>query len=43
MVAKRGRLGDGLLEESRACHYRMHNLIHQYARSLAAAHDFADE
>ncbi len=34
---------DGLLAEPAPRRYRMHNLIHQYARSLAAADDFADE
>jgi len=34
---------DGLLAEPVPRRYRMHNLIHQYARSLAAADDFADE
>ncbi len=34
---------DGLLGEPLPRRYQMHNLIHQYARSLAAADDFADE
>ncbi len=34
---------DGLLAEPLPRRYQMHNLIHQYARSLAAADDFADE
>jgi hypothetical protein len=34
---------DGLLAEPAPRRYRMHNLIHQYARSLAEADDFADE
>jgi hypothetical protein len=34
---------DGLLTEPLPRRYRMHNLIHQYARSLATADDFADE
>lgn len=34
---------DGLLAEPALRRYRMHNLIHQYARSLAAADEFADE
>ncbi len=34
---------DGLLAEPLPRRYRMHNLIHQYARSLATADDFADE
>ena len=34
---------DGLLAEPLPRRYRMHNLIHQYARSLAEADDFADE
>jgi len=34
---------DGLLAEPVPRRYRMHNLIHQYARSLAAADEFADE
>jgi hypothetical protein len=35
--------GDGLLAEPVLRRYRMHNLIHEYARTLAAAEDFADE
>jgi hypothetical protein len=35
--------GDRLLNEPAPGRYRMHNLIHQYARALAAADDFADE
>jgi predicted ATPase len=34
---------DGLLAEPVPRRYRLHNLIHEYARSLAAADDFADE
>jgi hypothetical protein len=34
---------DGLLAEPLPRRYRMHNLIHQYARSLAEADEFADE
>jgi hypothetical protein len=34
---------DGLLAEPLPRRYQMHNLIHQYARSLAADDDFADE
>ena len=34
---------DGLLAEPLPRRYQMHNLIHQYARSLAAADEFADE
>jgi hypothetical protein len=34
---------DGLLTEPLPRRYQMHNLIHQYARSFAAADDFADE
>jgi hypothetical protein len=34
---------DGLLSEPSPRRYRMHNLIHLYARSLAAADDFTDE
>jgi hypothetical protein len=38
-----GLHGDRLLAEPVPRRYQMHNLIHEYARSLAAAHDFADE
>jgi len=34
---------DGLLAEPLPRRYQMHNLIHQYARSLAAVDNFADE
>ena len=34
---------NGLLAEPLPRRYQMHNLIHQYARSLAAADEFADE
>ena len=34
---------DGLLAAPGPRRYRTHNLIHQYARSLAEADDFADE
>jgi NB-ARC domain-containing protein len=34
---------DGLLAEPSARRYRMHNLIHQYARSLAATDETGDE
>ena len=34
---------DGLLAEPLPRRYQMHDLIHQYARSLAAADEFADE
>jgi hypothetical protein len=35
--------GDRLLNEPAPGRYRMHNLIHEYARALAAADEFADE
>jgi hypothetical protein len=35
--------GDRLLNEPAPGRYRMHNLIHEYARARAAADDFADE
>jgi hypothetical protein len=35
--------GDRLLNEPAPGRYRMHNLIHEYARALAAADNFADE
>jgi hypothetical protein len=35
--------GDRLLNEPTPGRYRMHNLIHEYARALAAADDFAYE
>jgi hypothetical protein len=35
--------GDRLLNEPAPGRYRMHNLIHEYARALAAGDDFADE
>jgi hypothetical protein len=35
--------GDRLLNEPAPGRYRMHNLIHEYARALAAEDDFADE
>lgn len=38
-----GLYSDRLLAEPVPRRYRMHNLIHEYARSLAAADDFADE
>ena len=34
---------DRLFDEPSAGRYRMHNLIREYARSLAAVDDFADE
>lgn len=38
-----GLYSDRLLAEPVPRRYRIHNLIHEYARSLAAADDFADE